>query len=384
MVDIVVDGKAADKAPYDPNDIPLAVRNRVAEIEKRYGDGITYAGQPLEHTPLLTAAQTKQLLGEGNAPVKVDSLPSTQAAPAPTAAPASPAQAPVPVPQPPVAQPAVEQERPVTPAPEEDPNSNTWKSRHQALQGRHAKEVNELQSQLTQLGNELLFVQQQQRAPQQARPSQQQPQPAYLTQQDVQNYGSELLDVAQRAALQVVQPRISDLEAQNAELRRLQAVNQRHVLDQQVELAVPDWREIDRNQRWHQWLLGIDPFTGRVRQTLLNDAIQLANAPRVISFFNGFKKEEAATGHIESAPSSQQAQAPREPTIPLSSLASPGRARPATGGNASLPQDKPIYTRAQIAELYSHQRRGAYVGREADWARAEADIYAAQREGRIR
>jgi hypothetical protein len=44
--------------------------------------------------------------------------------------------------------------------------------------------------------------------------------------------------------------------------------------------------------------------------------------------------------------------------------------------------DKPIYTRAQIADLYERHRR-AYVNREAEWARQEADIIAAGREGRI-
>jgi hypothetical protein len=38
---------------------------------------------------------------------------------------------------------------------------------------------------------------------------------------------------------------------------------------------------------------------------------------------------------------------------------------------------------AQIGELYSRHRKGAYAGREAEWARQEADIFAAQREGRV-
>ena len=49
-----------------------------------------------------------------------------------------------------------------------------------------------------------------------------------------------------------------------------------------------------------------------------------------------------------------------------------------------MPPDKPIYSRAQIARLYSDHRKGAYVGRETEWARQDADIIAAGREGRIR
>jgi hypothetical protein len=44
---------------------------------------------------------------------------------------------------------------------------------------------------------------------------------------------------------------------------------------------------------------------------------------------------------------------------------------------------KPIYTNDSIRKLYEAHRRGAYNGREDDWARQEADIFAAQREGRV-
>ena len=48
-------------------------------------------------------------------------------------------------------------------------------------------------------------------------------------------------------------------------------------------------------------------------------------------------------------------------------------------GNAG----QPIYTRETIGQLYEAHRKGAYAGREAEWARIEADIFAAQREGRV-
>ena len=107
-----------------------------------------------------------------------------------------------------------------------------------------------------------------------------------------------------------------NLEQQNAELQARLAKDTRRILDQTVEIAVPNYREIDRDPRWHRWLLGIDVLSGRVRQQLLNEAISAAAAPRVISFFRGFLNEEAATGHNEPAPSSHQAAPPREAAIP--------------------------------------------------------------------
>jgi hypothetical protein len=183
---------------------------------------------------------------------------------------------------------------------------------------------------------------------------------SFLTRSDVENYGSDLVDFAQRAAAHAMAPHLQNLSAENAELQRRLARESRLRLDQQVEAAIPNFREIDQDPRWHQWLLGIDPLNGRVRQQLLNDAIASGSFARVRAFFNGFLQQHQEHG------------ATAEPT----SHTNTGRRRPANYG-------KPTYTRAQIAQLYDQHRRGVYRGREAEWARQEADIIAASREGRV-
>ena len=86
---------------------------------------------------------------------------------------------------------------------------------------------------------------------------------------------------------------------------------------------------------------------------MLNDAIAAGDANRVISFFRGFKRE-------------------------------PGRSennnRPAS--NRAI-RGQQIYTRSQIAQLNEAHRRGAYAGREGEWAQQEYDICRASGEGRI-
>ena len=362
MVDVVVDEKPRDKLPYDPNDIPEAVRKRVAAVEALYqSNGSNGAAESDGAQPSVTPEQPQSPEGAPATPqvsVSPDLSPPTPSTPAPADS---------------------------TPPPSEDENSQSWKHRYLGMEGRYnasQKTIGEQQEQMVQMGNELLHWQR--LASQSARPtSQQASSPAYLTEQDVQNYGSELIDVTQRAALHAVAPKLTELEQQNRELQQRLAKEARRALDQAVEIAVPNYREIDRNPRWHNWLLGIDVLSGRVRQVLLNEAISAANAPRAISFFKSFLAEEVATGHRELAPT-QQVAPPREAAIDLATLAAPGRARPATGGDASLPANKPVYTHARIKELYELKRKGAYVGRETEWARQEADIYVAQREGRVR
>lgn len=360
MVDVVVDQKPLAKLPYDPDMIPAAVKKRAAEVDALYAQN---GSKPDNAVP--------------------EPEPSPVEAPSPQA-PDAAREADQPVPAAPSA-PADQMQQPAEAPP---PSEDDWKRRFVRMQGRYEsaqKTIGEMQEQMTQLGNELLQVQR--RPPQweqQPPPYQPAAAPSYLTEQDVQNYGTDLVDFTQRAAAQAITPHLQQIERQNAELQRRLGDEARKRLDQAVELALPDFREIDRNPRWHRWLLGVDVLSGRVRQQLLDEAIAAAQAPRVISFFRGFLQEEVATGHSEPAPYSPQAAPPREPAVPLASLASPGRARPATGGDASVPPDKPTYTRAQIAQLYEQHRKGAYLGREAEWARREADFFAAQREGRVR
>src|SRR5262245_38917979 len=56
----------------------------------------------------------------------------------------------------------------------------------------------------------------------------------FLTRADIDNYGSDLVDFAQRAAAHAMAPHLESLNAENAELRQRLAVEAKHRLDQQV------------------------------------------------------------------------------------------------------------------------------------------------------
>jgi hypothetical protein len=183
----------------------------------------------------------------------------------------------------------------------------------------------------------------------------------YLTYEDEQNYGRELLDVSQRAALQAVAPHLAQLQQQNATLQSQVAGERRRRLDREVEQAIPNYRDFDRDPRWHHWLLGIDLMSARVRQTLLNEAISIGNAPRVISFFRQFERQAgqpSSVGGTGNTPGSAGASSRRRGVF-----------------------SKPFYDNASIKKLYEDRRRGVYS--EAEFARIEADLFAAQREGRV-
>jgi hypothetical protein len=175
----------------------------------------------------------------------------------------------------------------------------------------------------------------------------------YLTSDDYQNYGSDLVSFAQRAAIQATAPHLDALQQQNAALEYELARERRHRLDAQVAEAVPNYQQIDNDPAWHRWLLGLDPLNGCVRQEILNDAIAQADAGRVRAFFESFQREAQGADR--------------------------GPAR--RGGRSPSSHGAPTYTREQIRALYEQHRKGTLTG--AAWEAQERDIFAAQHEGRV-
>ena len=172
MADITVDAKPMAKLPFDPDTIPEAVRKRVAAVDALYssapkpnGDD---AGPPSEASSPAARAEPPTLLSE-----------------APTPQPPAPVEATT---QPLTSQPAAADQTP--PPPEKDAN---WEHRYLAMKGRYdasQKTIGEMQEQMTQLGSELLQVQRTVTQTRQPPP----PPKSYLTEQDIQNYGTDLVD----------------------------------------------------------------------------------------------------------------------------------------------------------------------------------------------
>lgn len=312
--------------------------------------------------------------------------------PVETPAPVEPAPPPAPVePAPPV---AAAPER--VPEPYEDTSPATdaarERSRYNAMRGRYdqaQKTIGSMQEQMAQLGDELLRTQAMIKQPRAAHQSDAMPTRADLiTAEDAQNYGPELIDFAQRAAIAAIAPKLTELEEQNKKLQQTVHKSQRASTTARLDAEVPNWREINKNPRWLQWLRLPDVYSSRLRQQLLNEASAAGDTARVISFFKGFLAEEHATGRVADPPVPSPTAEPapaRQAALDLSTLASPGRPRPASGTDlAPAAADKPIITRADISGFYANVRSGAYRGQDALKAQHERMIFEAQREGRVR
>jgi hypothetical protein len=267
-----------------------------------------------------------------------------------------------------------------------------WRHRFLSMQGRYnkaAQTIGAMEQQMTELGQELVRVQnilQSQTA--NTQPANQQISQVnhehLITDDDISSYGTDLIDMAKRAAREAVSPELARIQAENAKLTQQVQSTAKRELFSQLDRQLPQWRQINQDVRFKSWLRLPNIYTGQVRQAMLNDAVNGAHAPKVLAFFKDFLAEAAATG--QTAPAQQDEQqtiAPRTPAMNLETLAAPGRARPASGDNQS-PSEKPIYTRAAISKFYDEKRRGLWANRKAEADALEVDLGLAQREGRIR
>lgn len=361
--EVTVDQKPYDLAPVDPDaKIPQSVKDAAARAALIHQQAYQTEPQP---EPVPVAA-------------------------APVAAAVAPVVAAVPDPRPVAAVPV----QPDPSAAADGAKDPDWEHKFYAMQGRHKKavaQIGQLQEDMTQLGDELVrtqaLVHNAPRIGDGVPPAAPQPvRNAQITDADVQNYGPEIIDLVRRAAAEVVGDAVEPLRQDTTQIRQtLQKTAKQGVVDE-LSSAVPNWQAINRDPEFKRWLSLPDVYSGVVKGVLLNQAVKAADAPRAIAFFKSFLSERAATGHSDPVVDPQpQPAALREPAIPLDTLAAPGRARPATGNTApGSPADKPVFTRAQVAAFYDRVRKGHYMGRERDKDAEEQQIFAAQREGRVR
>jgi hypothetical protein len=180
----------------------------------------------------------------------------------------------------------------------------------------------------------------------------------YLTRTDEDNFGPEILDVVVRGAMHAVAPHLQNLQHQNDELHQQLVRETKRNLDAALDREIPNWREVNSDSRFWDWLTGIHDFSGVPRQQLLNGAVASGDADRVIRIFRGFIAEVGGQ---------------------------PGRAAPrqaAPGQSRGMQPSGRIYGRDEILKMAARRRRGEI--NDQAWLRWEHELIAAARQGRIR
>jgi phage host-nuclease inhibitor protein Gam len=272
------------------------------------------------------------------------------------------------------------------PAPAPEPQGDAWEARYKVLQGKYNKEVPRLTRDLGELREQLGLMTNQMReltaAPKQYNVDIESiAAEVPIHQEEVDEYGEELLDLMGRRALQAVLPEIRRIEARIEEIARNLVgvnssveVNHHEKFLQRLDTEHKAWRKLNTDEGFLDWLEELDPFTGVARKHLLEDAVKNKDAERALTFFRAFEGDDRK-------PAAAAPAAKRQQETAMARMAAPGQGR--TASATSAPQEPELWTRSDIGRFYADVRKGVFRGREAEKDQIERSIIAAAAQNRV-
>lgn len=310
-------------------------------------------------------------------------------------------------------QPEPKQEADPQPEPEPEPKSepkSDWKHKYSVLQGKYDAEVPRLNDELRQTRSEYRNLQDKVQSLEtmlasmkalQDKPAQPpQPSKPLVTQEEIDTYGPDLIDIVGRVAKQVLEPyvdeRVGRIEkdvkqvGENvASTQKTVAKSAREKLYERLDSRVPEWRTINKQQEFVSWLNELDPYTGVPRGANLRAAFDRNDSDRVLAFFEGFQKEHAvATEDPNPAAPSEEAPKEEGPQQKLDTLVAPGTPKTGTTGAQEESGKGRIWTRKMISDFYEQKNELIKANPNRDLPKEvealERDLFKAQAEGRLR
>lgn len=250
---------------------------------------------------------------------------------------------------------ATDSQTPPTPAQEDN-----WEHRFKVLQGKYNSEVPRFAEQVRELTKRLEGLEYENQK------LKEEPPKPLVSQQEIDEYGEGLIDVARRIAQEEVAKKQSEIDSLKRQLDSVsQAATNTASNDFYRSLTemVPDWEQLNTDPNFLKWLEEIDELTGEPRMSLLTRVEQQRDPVRVAKFFTSYKKTTQTWAANAQSSLAQQVV-------------------PQTNKAPDTPPSKKVWLRSEIAEFYNRLKRGEVGDQEA--LAIEADITAASIEGRIR
>lgn len=255
-----------------------------------------------------------------------------------------------------------------TPTDEPKRSEAYWEHRFNVINGKYAAEVPALRDEVKSLTKKL--DEKERQITEMKSASDQSTNPGGLTDEQMakfkEEFGEDFVSFVQRMVSSSASK--PDNSAEVNELRRkVEGFEQKE--QQKTEASfwtalnelVSDWKTVNADDKFHAFLAQYDPQTGQQRQQSLNAAQQALDADGVAAVFNAFKKQQPQ---------------PETPRIPDDQV------DPPTSRSTTTPEAGRIWTGPEIKDFYTKKAAGKYSADEGK--RLEADIFAAQREGRVR
>jgi len=264
--------------------------------------------------------------------------------------------------------------------------ADDFQQKYNTLRGKYDAEVPRLHQQVRDLTEQLdqLRKQVSEKPKQSEEPTKPKEKVSYVTDADRQEFGEELIDVQRRVAKEVAQEYEDRLEAQQKVIDELrsQVDNTGSQLGemsfaQRLHQLVPDFAQIDNDERWIAWLNEYDPMLRGPRRVQAKAAFDAGDAEAVAHYVNLFKESLSDTQKQE--PSSEEKQTRQ---AELEKQVSPNRSANSQSKNTG--REAKVYTERELGKAWEKIRVLNTRGQYDDAAKLEAEITAAYLEGRVR
>jgi hypothetical protein len=274
--------------------------------------------------------------------------------------------------------PEPEPTEPVEPTPkpvEPEPQEEKWEQKYKTLKGMYDAEVPRLHAQLKDIKAQMDSL----RQAAEAKPVEQ-PKPAakekLVTDEDVQAFGADLIEVQRKVAREVAMEFRADLDAmksENEELRKMLAQTGNQVseasFEQRLHRLVPDFDQINLDPKWVDWLNEIDPLLRAPRKSIAQEAFNRGDAEGVAHYVSLFRQTtEPAAAPKSKAKSELERQI--QPT------------RSAATAQTASPKGR-IYTDSDVRVMYQKAATLGAQGKLEEARKLEAEIDAAYMDGRV-
>lgn len=261
---------------------------------------------------------------------------------------------------------------------------------HRTLQGMFNKQQSELQETKGRIAQ---LSEMTQRAPEPAAPP---PRQSLVSDEEVKDFGEDLISVIRRAAKEEFLPSVNNLlrrvellegragqteqVAQQAQQTLQMSAEQRFESD--LTAKVPNWTEVNEMQGFLDWLEKPDKYSRQKKMSLLQQAYNRLDADTVSSFFADYLAESGQSG-LPASDAAKDALNPTNPTPPPfdpQSLIAPSSV---AGGNATT--ENPggrVWRTSEVTQVYDdHMQKRLSPER---FAALEREIFQATAEGRVR
>lgn len=270
------------------------------------------------------------------------------------------------------------QEQPSEPKPKDEPNKDEdrdaayWRHRHNVIEGKYRAEVPKLHTEIRELKDAIAEKDRELEQAKQASPAAS-PQ-GDLTDEQLaefkEAFGEEVVDFVSRMVAQKAgnapDDKVEELESRLSRFEQEKAEDAEARFWADLEEAVPKYLTINQDPTFLRWLGEFNPNTGQTYQDDLVSAQHAGNARGVAKVFKLFLKQSPGT---EQEPAKKQV--PEEDIEPRAS----GNSTPPPAGRGRT------WSGADISDFYRDRMKGKFSKEEAE--RLEADIFAAQKEGRV-